>query len=583
MDRCQSRVLRPSLALLVLAILLVGGCSPPTIETSTGVGCRASTGIGFSPQGTKKLLPEVQDLYGLSLGTVHLMAYQEGELSRVPLKKLGLQLVPPAFSFQGKDEYRTRVALLLRSIDCRFVNTEQLLRRLSDDGIIQSWGAPGAGTMELTVDDWRRHAEDLERVLEKEGLIQLSPLRPTAPQSKTACDAQDKFIDQSSAEEILAHEAWARVQSTGTGTLVGILDTGVDYKHPLMNAVVEDRLCAGEQCEGCSGSGCAPSASSPDPGRGENGTPSTKCGEPGTDCRHGTSSVSVVAGACSGGLGSCADTESCVPSTKNASGSPGPAVAPAAGVLDLRAIGGFDGDDPVVTNFSMLVSLVMVAAAVDLDPQLKSKLSAVVISQGFEDYEFTDTQSCLDAFPCLGRAIELLRRRDIGVVVSSGNNGTPDKVMAPACLPGAIAVGGLTAGMEQMGNGGALVDFLAPADQVWAASSSVSLPECCDTTHVGTSVAAPAVAGALALARAAGEDDLEAAVQGLCVGGFGPMLGTNGGLAEVPWPRPSPSGSALHTTSKYWRPPRTTCPSIKSVSYTAPRQLSLDCYPLAPP
>jgi subtilisin family serine protease len=120
--------------------------------------------------------------------------------------------------------------------------------------------------------------------------------------------------------------------------------------------------------------------------------------------------------------------------------------------------------------------------------------------------------------------IDRLWERGVATVIAAGNDGFGDAVTAPACVPKAITVGSTNDAdqLSDFSNRGLMLDLLAPGSGIIS-----SVPGGRWATMSGTSMAAPHVAGALAVLRqalpAASIGDLESRLKS-----YGKTIGYSG-------------------------------------------------------
>ena len=321
-----------------------------------------------------------------------------------------------------------------------------------------------------------------------------------------------------------APAAWA-AGFKGAGTTIAVVDTGVQTDHPyLMNGTVQKTV--GEACFAS-----ATGYTSPCPGgvsMGINDPSKVGAGAPCPvdivtngmkECVHGTH----VAGIAAGGSGS---------------GTSG--IAPAATLISVQV-------------FSYKFSTNRITSTTgDLDDALQwlynrradfPGLGVVNLSLG-DDTKYTgfcDTGQ--NASTKL--AVQQLLNVGIVTVVAAGNDGWTDGVNAPACLSNVVAVsalgGGASDARADYSNVGPQVNVFAPG------TLASSVP--CDGTSVmrGTSMATPAVSGAIAILRqstvAATVDLLEST--GSTVPGFTqPSVKLNNAIVGLPGPPGAVTGVA---------------------------------------
>jgi len=294
---------------------------------------------------------------------------------------------------------------------------------------------------------------------------------------------------------------------TGDGYAVAIIDTGVDKNHPALAGKVIAEACFGENqvyADAVVESLCPGGAVfSDEVGSGQDCTIA--------GCDHGT----MVAGA-------AAEGEGYVDIDQDGTADQFSGVAKSAKIIAIKVAVKITSETLCPTapdNICALPLESLYLAALDYvaNTSFSVPIASVNLSIGSDDYYSTNaTCAASPVARAFTAAAATLRAHRIVPVVANGNSGDPvayesniDKISAPACAEGAVAVGAtniLGTEVASYSNNGPATTLLAPGgdyDEVnidslmWLPENGTGALEYAQ----GTSFAAPMVAGAYAVLR----------------------------------------------------------------------------------
>ena len=258
----------------------------------------------------------------------------------------------------------------------------------------------------------------------------------------------------------------------GSGTVVAIIDTGVDSSHPFLAGKVVDEACFSSTVAGLSQSTC-PNGTDQQFGAGA----AAPCSL--ADCLHGTH----VAGIATGNGATAGQPFSGVAKSANIV-----AVQVFSIITDPMTCGGVAPCPAAFTSdiIAGLEHVFTVAASLNV--------ASANLSLGGATF----TAPC-DSEP-EKPAIDNLRSIGVASVIAAGNNFLGNGLTSPACISSAISVGSIdkSNNVSFFSNVASFMSLFAPGDSI-----NSSVPGGGYAVFSGTSMAAPHVAGAWAIMRQA--------------------------------------------------------------------------------
>ena len=266
----------------------------------------------------------------------------------------------------------------------------------------------------------------------------------------------------------------------GTGQAVAVLDTGVNKNHTFLQGKVVSEACYSRTIVGSSTSVCPGGASSStEPNSGMNCDPAVN------GCAHGTHVAGIAAGTSAAFSG----------------------VAKGGNLIAIQVFSRFDSTSSCTSGAPCVLSYASdQILGLERVLELSSTIDIAAVNMSLGGGQYFD--HCDSVQAARKAAIDNLRSVNIPTIVSSGNNGYTNSMGAPACISSAFSVGSTGDGSSgatldvvvSSSNSASFLNFLAPGRWITSSVAAVGSDNAFQA-YSGTSMAAPHIAGAIAVLR----------------------------------------------------------------------------------